>query len=260
MQKKIFFTSRDGIRLAGIWHLPDKSSDKVIVLAHGITVDKDESGVFVELAKLLELKGYAVFRFDFRGHGESKGQQVEMTITGELLDLESAIQQVRGEGYKRLGLLAASFGGGVGALYASQNQSVLTSVCLWNPCLNYDHTFIHPTLPWIVKKKGHMAKELQDQGWTTVGSRKYKIGIKLWNEMTKLQPYEALKSISIPTEIIHSDIDTYVPYRDSKNYVSYLQRGKLVTIPHADHGFHKPLEARRQALQYSLTFFQETIR
>ena len=253
--QKIFFKSKDGLKLCGVWHIPDKPTAKVIVLAHGITVDKDEDGIFVELAELLKENGYAVFRFDFRGHGESEGMPVDMTITGEIKDIKAAIKHVKQRDYLQVGLLGACFGGGTATLYTSQNQEQLKCLCLSNPCLNYDHIFINPTLPWILKRKSHMEKELEEKGWTTIGSRKYKVGIRLWNEMKKLYPYKELKKIGIPTIIIHGDKDTYVPYNDSKDYMPYLNKGTLITVKNAEHGFQDVKEHRERAKQETLKFF-----
>ena len=66
--KKVQIETADGMKLAGVWHIPSKPTKKAIILAHGITVDKDEDGVFVNLANKLCGMGYAVLRFDFRGH------------------------------------------------------------------------------------------------------------------------------------------------------------------------------------------------
>ena len=72
MEEKHYFKSGDLI-LCGILTRPTKNTDKCIVLCHGITVDKDEGGIFTELARKLAEAGFTVFRFDFRGHEESEG-------------------------------------------------------------------------------------------------------------------------------------------------------------------------------------------
>jgi pimeloyl-ACP methyl ester carboxylesterase len=254
---KIFFRTTDDIKLAAILHLPSKQTDKIIILAHGITVDKDEDGTFPTLANLLANSGYAVLRFDFRGHGESEGKSIDMTLTGELLDLEAAVKMAKVSEYKNIGLLGASFGGGEAVLYATKYQDQLKALCLWNPVLNYDHTFINPYLPWIVKRKGHMRNDLQEKGWTTLGSHNFIIGKTLFDEMEQTYPFEELKKITIPTIIIHGNKDTYVPYEDSRNYVGNLQHGELIAIEGGEHGFHDSGEYAEQANQATLNFFKK---
>lgn len=254
---KVFFYSKDGLRLVGIWNIPKSNTLKAIILVHGITVDKDEDGIFIELAELLKENGYAVFRFDFRGHGESEGRSVDMTIAGELLDLDAAVMEVKSKGYKKIGLLAASFGGSIAALYVAQNQEKIRCLCLWNPCLNYDHCFLNPFLPWLRNKIGSMRKDFKEKGWTTLGSRKFKIGKQLFDEMEQLFPYKVVSKINIPTIIIHGDQDTYVPYKDSKKYLKYLKEGELVTIKGGEHGFHDIKKHTETANQATLTFFKK---
>ncbi len=247
-------STSDTLRLAGIWHFPKNKTKKAVILAHGITVDKDEDGVFIKLANSLEKAGFAVMRFDFRGHGESDGKSIDMTVSGEMLDLEAVMAYVRKQGYLDVGLLGASFGGGSSTLYASEHQKDIACLCLWNPVLNYDHTFLNPTLPWIKAKKAHMQKDIHEKGWTTLGSRKFVIGKVLFDEMAKYKPYDALQIIKLPTAIIHGTRDTKVPYEDSKKYVSSLQSGSLITIEDAEHGFHEPKE-RAKAIDATVGFF-----
>jgi pimeloyl-ACP methyl ester carboxylesterase len=255
--KNIFFKTKDGLKLAAILYLPKEQTDKIIILAHGITVDKDEDGAFPILANLLTNNGYAILRFDFRGHGESEGKSINMTITNELIDLEAAIEIVKSNGYKNIGLVGASFGGGETVLYTARHQNQIKALCLWNPVLNYDRTFINPYLPWIIKRKGHMKNDLKEKGWTTLGSHNFVLGKTLFNEMEHTFPYKELKEITVPTIIIHGDKDTYVPYDDSKAYSGNMQNGRLITIKGAEHGFHDLGKYAEQANQATLSFFQQ---
>lgn len=163
MEQKVFFKSKDGLKLCGVWHTSGKPTAKVIVLVHGMTVNKDEGGIFVELAELLKKNNYAVFRFDFRTHGESEGDSSNFTIAQELRDVESAIEFV-GKKYQLIGLLGASFGGGVSVLYSAKNQDKIKALCLWNPCLNYEHIFLKPYLPWLKDSIGKIEEDFRVKG------------------------------------------------------------------------------------------------
>lgn len=202
--KKITYKSKDGTELSGVWHIPNQSTDKAIILAHGITVDKDEDGIFTDLSEYLKDNGFAIFRFDFRGHGESKGNSVDMTIQGELMDLEAALSVVKRQGYKSIGLLGASFGGGIATLFVPEHQDKIKCLCLWNPVLNYDHCFINPTLPWLRRRKDQMKKDLLEKGWTTLGSRKFKIGKSLFEEMVHYQRSQMMSLLEFGLKYIFS--------------------------------------------------------
>lgn len=255
---KVNFKSSDSTNLVGLWHRPENLTQKAIVLAHGITVDKDEHGIFPEFAEVLAEHGFAVFRFDFRGHGESSGKSVDFTIGGELLDLGAAIDLVKNN-YNQVGLLGASFGGSIASFYASQNKDTVKCLVLWNPVLNYDHTFLNPYLPWLKDSIGKMKDDLGSKGWTELGNSKLKVGKQLFEEMEKRAPYEALKEIDIPTLLIHGDHDQHVPYEDSKMYVNNLKQGKFITIARGEHGFQENKKHREEVQHQTLKFFQENL-
>lgn len=249
---KIFFKSKDGVRIVGVWNEPLKKTKKAIILAHGITVNKDEDGIFVSLVNQLQSYGFAVLRFDFRGHGESEGKSVEMTLNDEVSDLRAAVNYVLEKGYKKIGLLGASFGGGIATLYTSKNQNKLKCLCLWYPVLDYDHWFFNPTAPWRKEEKEQALILLKKQEWIKYGKREFLLGKNLFEEMKRSFPYKELQKIKIPMVIIHGDKDTHVSYEDSRKYVR--KNDELITISGADHGFHEqPFD--QQAIKETVSFF-----
>jgi alpha/beta superfamily hydrolase len=253
--KKLFFKTSDNLSLCGIWHIPEKETKKIVILAHGITADKDEGGIFTELAEMLEKANVAVFRFDFRGHGESEGKSIDMTIKGELLDLHAAIHEVGKHEFESVGLLGASFGGGIATLFAGDFQTQIKALCLWNPCLNYDHSVINPPFPEMAEINEKRKKEIREQGWTTRRKNKFVTGKALYDEMASTYPFEFLQHIIIPTCIIHGTNDDSVPFEDSKEYSSSLMDGEFISIEGGTHGFQNPQKQREEVLQKTVKFF-----
>lgn len=72
MVRQVSFQSEDGTRLAGQLDLPPGVDDPplVFILHHSGPVDRDS---YQYLAAFLVPNGYAVFRFDKRGNGQSEG-------------------------------------------------------------------------------------------------------------------------------------------------------------------------------------------
>jgi len=145
MNHKITLTTPDKIKIVGI--LSKNNNEKVIILCHGLTINKDEDGIFIELSESLVKNGFDCFRFDFRGHGESSGKQEEMTVSGELTDLTTIFNFIKDKNYKKIGLLGASFGGGIVSLFSSFNQENIFALVLWNPVLDYS-SWIYPKNNW----------------------------------------------------------------------------------------------------------------
>jgi len=258
MEEKFYFKNRDGLKLCGILTKPEKETKNCIVLCHGITVDKEEDGVFTELARKLANVGFAVFRFDFRGHGESEGKSVDMTITGEERDLESSVKFLLGLGYENFGILGASFAGGAVSLYVAKHQEIVKALVLWNAVIDY-HSLLESKLPWPKKYFGkEQIQKLERMGFIKIGSSKFKIGRNLFVEMQKLQPWKELQKLRIPILFVHGDKDTYVPYEDYVKY-SKLLKAKLETIRGAEHGFHDNKQQEEQADKVTVEFFLKNL-
>lgn len=237
-EEKFFFKTSDGLKLCGILSKPQKETEKCIVLCHGITVDKEEGGIFTELAHKLCSDGFAVFRFDFRGHGESEGESINMTIAGEELDLEAAVKFLQERGYKEFGILGASFAGGAVSFFASNHPKIVKALTLWNALIDYD-SLINPVTDWGKKYWGKgVFDRVEKFGFTEIGSSRFKVGKKLMNEIRALQPWDELLKVNVPILFIHGDKDSHVPHDDSRKYAAMMQNANLVTIKGADHGFH----------------------
>lgn len=258
MQEKHYFYS-DGLKLCGILSLI-KETKKCIVLCHGLTSNKDEAGIFVRLADRLVKEGFAVFRFDFRAHGESQGDSENMTVLGKKKDLESAVDFLKEKGYSEFGILGASFAGGAVSLFTAENQEIVKALCLWNAVIDYD-CMLNPKLPWLNEKFGKKAMELLDkQGFIVfeIGRTRFKLGKKLFDEIKDLKPWQKLKGIKPAILFVHGDKDTHIPYEDSAKY-SRLLNAKLETIHGADHGFYGDSKSEEMAEKATIEFFRKNI-
>jgi pimeloyl-ACP methyl ester carboxylesterase len=246
-EQKYFFKNKENIRLCGILTRPGRDTKSCVILCHGITSDKEEDGIFTNLARKLAIAGFAVFRFDFRGHGESGDKSINLTVSGQERDLETAFNFLVNKGYDKFGLVAASFAGGSVCFFAPKHQNKIKALVLWNSVINFT-TFYRL---WLAD--GGKAK-LKKQGF--IVRNNFKLGSKLFEETFRLKPWKELKKLSIPLLFIHGDKDTKVPYSDSVRYANML-KARLETIRGGEHGFHNRIGDSNQANLATVEFFEK---
>jgi uncharacterized protein len=258
MEEKIFFKASDGLRLCGILSIPKVKTQKCIILCHGIGYHKDEDeDLFKNFAKRLCNIGFSVFRFDFRGHGESEGKSIDMTIMGETMDLEAAVRFLQEKSFKEFGILSQSFAGGAVSFFSSVHQDVVKALVLWNSVIDYSE-MINPTLPWTTKYWGKSAFEkVSKLGFTEIGSKKFRIGRRLMWEIRTLKPWRELLKLSTPVLFVHGDKDKYVRVVDSIKYAHMMENAKLEIVRGADHGFHENPEFAEQGEKATIDFLKK---
>ncbi len=246
-------------KIVAVLHSPERKTDSGIILAHGITVDKNEDGIFIDLAKELSKQGHTILRFDFRGHGESDLKSKDFTITTELEDLATSVDFMRNAGFTRLGLLGASFGGGTSSIFVGKNPNSVNCFALWNPLVDYNEVF-NPRLPWTVRNfTPENFKLLETQGYFDL-EKKFRVGKKLFDEMKRVRPWQYFEKIKCPTLIVHGNKDSYVSYQKVLRF-SFLLKGlsKFETIENAEHGFHKTWE-RKKAIELTVNWFNRWLK
>ncbi|MGE5527940.1 MAG: alpha/beta hydrolase [Patescibacteria group bacterium] len=241
MTGKAFYQSGDGVRLCALVSEAEGAARGSVVLAHGITVDKDESsgstgiGAFVQLDEALRAAGFNVLRFDYRGHGESGGRQEGMTIAGELLDLEAALTHARQRWGMPPALVAASFGAVSAVLYAAGRED-LPCLVLWNPVLDLVKTFLEPVCPRPRRSfNAGDAAFLERHGYLLLDS--FRVGRRLLEEMREIRPYERMREIRCPVLTLHGDRDSYVPYDVARDHAACNDQSEFAAVAGADHGF-----------------------
>lgn len=236
-EKKLFYKSKDGTRLCGIFLSPEKIKGYVL-LAHGINVNKNEwNNFYVDIAQELCKKGFASLRFDFRGHGESEGAQREMTIIGETLDIAASIEQISAQWDGNISIVGMSFGAGPAIILSSQRMPKIRALVLLCPVIDYVSTFLKPIVPWArgsFNKKGF--EHLNKKGFLLLDSE-FELGAKLIEEFKVIKPYEFLSETNLPVLVIHGDKDSMVPFKVSKRYGKPNKTSQFIEIRNSDHGF-----------------------
>jgi alpha-beta hydrolase superfamily lysophospholipase len=218
-----------------------------VVQAHGINADLTEGGMFTRLAERLAEEGFTVLRFSYRGHGRSGGTQRGVTIAGEMLDFEAAVNCAFEQSGGQLSVVAASFGAVSTALSLPWLRKRLFSLVLWNPVLDLDHTFVNPHLPW--GQDNYSAEQqqlLRTQGYLMMDGE-FELGRVLFEEFSHYQPANYFRESSVPALVVHGDRDTAVSYDISRRIATDRPGTALHTIHGSDHGFDS-IERENEAI------------
>lgn len=254
--QNIKITTADGFVLDGVFTEIENSSQGII-FAHGMIVDKDDEGIFVRAESKLNEGGFSTLRFDFRGHGESEGDSAkDVTISGEIKDLEAAVSFMKERGIKKLGLGGASFGGGIAALFAGKNPDVVQSLFLANPLLDYEKDVFDPTTSWAKEFYANVFERIDRDGFIEMGSRKFRVGRSLFEEMREFNPCNVLKSYKGRIFIVHGDQDDKVAYQNVAACFERLtaEDKHFELLKEAHHGFRtEPYET--QVVEMVVSFF-----
>ena len=95
-EENISFSNCRGDTLSAILHHPVRpNADGAVILCHGMDSDKN-SEKLIFLARQLAGQGILALRFDFSYVGESEGEFLDLTVSGEVEDLPGAWAFPRG--------------------------------------------------------------------------------------------------------------------------------------------------------------------
>ncbi|MGE5614239.1 MAG: alpha/beta hydrolase [Bacillota bacterium] len=251
MQKAVEMVSQ-GLTLRGMLHMPDKSEGNVpvVVLFHGFTGNKMEPHfIFVKLSRMLEKKGIASVRFDFGGSGESDGDFVNMTLSGEVRDAHNIldyVKQLDGIDTGRIGAAGLSMGGAVASILASERNDEIKCLCLWAPAGNISALLtsnLSENDICLLRKKGFLDRA------------GFLVGANFIDDVAKLNIYEMAKNYRKNVLLLHGDNDTAVPVSASETYLrNYGATAELKVISGADHTFNR-FEWEKEVLDSTVEFF-----
>jgi exosortase A-associated hydrolase 2 len=132
MEEMFFFPGAKGRRLLGFLHAPPGARDIGLIYCHPFAEEKNLShAISVKAARALAAAGYAVFRFDFSGCGDSEADLAEVTVEDWIGDCQAAAAEFRRRaGIARLGLWGLRAGAIFGALALGPQASFSL---LWHP-------------------------------------------------------------------------------------------------------------------------------
>ncbi len=261
-----------GQTIRGTLRVPDiEGRIPIVVILHGFHGQRHEMPVvgtdealFQRTARVLAEQGYASLRIDFRGSGESDGEWVDTTASGQISDALATVDYVSGlemVNPNRIGILGISHGGLVGASTAGRDPRI-ASAALWAPLANAPATFANLFGADTVTA-GVMGAD--DDLFTTSLPWGSVITLKssFFRDLYTVDPVAEITSYKGPLLIVVAKKDTIVwPQPQSGEiYLAYHRgKGALVQID-ADHKLNAPIGHDKvdEAICATVDWFVETL-
>ena len=229
MKDKLFFKNSKGQKICGILLEANLNKEKVVILVHGYSSNKN-SNSSKQISEELEKRKISSFRIDLDGCGESEGDFAEQTISSAADDISHAIKLMKNKGYKEISLFGSSMGG-IAVMVTALNYPEIRRIGLKAPVSDY------PSLKLSRDGKEGIDKWKQD-GFNYFKSREgnLRVNYSFFEDSKKHVMYEQVKKIKSPVLIIHGNVDKSVPVEYSEKVVTRFQNGKLIVLKDADHG------------------------
>lgn len=129
--KRIRYLDHQGEQLYVVHHLAHGPRRATVVLAGPMSLERTHATLtWVRWARALAERGYDVWRFDYRGVGESTGAFAEQTFDGWSEDLARVIKEARLHGADRLVVLGLRLGALLGR--EAFEQSLADAFIAWD--------------------------------------------------------------------------------------------------------------------------------
>ncbi|RSK26006.1 alpha/beta fold hydrolase [Bacillus sp. HMF5848] len=224
----------NGQTLRGMEHIPANAYESpvpAVILFHGFTGTKLEPHrFFLKISRALEQLGFASFRFDFIGSGESDGDFTDMTVSSEMEQAHALLDRVLRDpriDNSRVSLLGFSMGGLIASVVAGERNADIHSLIL-------------------LAAAGTMAEKYAKNLATNlyIDGKGYDLGGNLvskefLDDLQTIPVFEKAKEFKGNVMLIHGTNDTSVPYDVSNQYnrLSYNDRGMVHFIDGANHTF-----------------------
>ena len=214
--------NHQGEKLDYTLHEAAAETNKIVVIGHGVTGNKDRP-LIVALANALAAKGIHALRFSFSGNGASEGKFTDSCISKEIEDLGCVLDALVGFEITYAG---HSMGGAVGVLRTGNDQRIKKLISLAG--------MVH-TKEFAEREFG---TETPDQGvmWENEECPLSSIYMK---DMAAIETVmNQASKVQVPWLMIHGTEDDVVPLKDSLDILPFANNPvELSKIEGADHVF-----------------------
>lgn len=233
MRTKVEFPSQDQT-LAGLLETPDQAIRAYVLFAHCFTCGKDIAAAS-RISRFLVQHGFAVFRFDFTGLGNSDGDFANTNFSSNTEDLLAAARFLK-EKYQAPELLIGhSLGGAAVLAMANKLPEVKAVVTIAAP---FEASHVEKNFDAHID-----TIEAEGQAKVKLGLREFTIK-KQFLEDLRNQSTNHIKNLNKALLVLHSPVDLTVDISDAeKIYKAAMHPKSFVSLDTADHLLTKAVDS-----------------
>ncbi|MDX1587244.1 MAG: alpha/beta fold hydrolase [Balneolaceae bacterium] len=226
--QKLEFPGHSGDLLSARLDFPEQGDPKSFVLfAHCFTCSKNLKAVG-NIARALNEEGFAVFRFDFTGLGESEGDFANTNFSSNIDDLVAASNYMLQE-FRAPDILVGHSLGGAAVLQAAHEIESCKAVATIGAPSNPEHV-----------KKNFKPKldEIEEKGEAevTLAGRSFKIKKQFLEDLNRTNMKNRITNLKRALVIFHSPIDNTVGIENAAEIFIQAKHPKsFISLDNADH-------------------------
>ena len=210
----------DGFELDVEIRNPGVEPKKTVVMCHGLTSTKQcRRKQLFKLANRLWEDDYRVIQFDFRGHGDSSGSDIDVSLTSFHKDLTTIINKYCDNddfflfGFSNGGLAVSQY------LYLNKNTSVKKVVLIAPPLNPIESSFLNPnTICYEDLHKAYVDGSLEKNGYVFWNKKNWTFSKQFLDECHSYNYKEAMKYLSGRSFILQGLNDKNVDYTYNEKY------------------------------------------
>lgn len=193
------------------------NSDKLVVMFHGFTGNKTESGyMFRKLSDRLVKENIDSIRFDYLGSGESDGLFSEMTLDHLITQAKTVLEYSNSHNYKEIIILGFSMGGALALnLLQGANKAILIS----------------PAISFFAKQDKNNYPVLENGNYDLNG---YELNKNLFDSFD-IDYFTLAAQYNNPVLIIQGEKDLAVDPKGSIKLQSSFKNAEILMIKDASH-------------------------
>jgi len=221
--QRVYFLNKHGNKLAANFDWPEHGDPVGFALyAHCFTCSKNLKTMVRVIESIVD-GGFAVFRFDFTGIGESEGDFSETNLSTNIDDLIAAAEYLAAQNQAPQLLLGHSLGGATALMAAGSLASVAAVATIAAP---YDPSH----LSGLLADAKNMAAN-NGVAEVVIGGTRFRLKKQFFDDLQlkKQQMSNAIRNLDKALLIMHSPKDTIVPieqagqiFRDAKHPKSFI--------------------------------------